>query len=425
MTKFQFYLSKARSVLWIRPTIISLAAIVWVGISFFADRLGVSAWEVDIDKETLVNLFSILAATMLTVATFSVAAVATAFGAVATSATPRATSIVMSDSGVQSTLAAFLAAFIYAVVSITSLSAIDFGRAGRFMLFLGFVILVSWVLMSFLRWVDQVSRLGKLGDTLDRVAAEARLAFSSPEMSGLLGGKSHEETSRPEAGLLWRFDRFGYIQHVDMEALQAVAEDLQGEIWLDVRPGSFVTKNGPIGLIRSDSEPDEDQWEKLMRSLSVGSNRSYRTDPRFAMIVLAEVADRALSPAVNDPGTAIAVLTIELELFQMWAENDKKSQDRKEVEFDRLYVPEITAQDLVFDAFTPIARDGAHMIEVCLRLHKALRSLRHMNHDGLGQAAEAYEKIALELSDQALPIASQKKTVNEFARRPLVGRRPE
>lgn len=63
MTKLQFYLSKLASQLWVRPTILSLAAIGWVALSFFSDRFLPQAAKIDITKETLINLFTILAST--------------------------------------------------------------------------------------------------------------------------------------------------------------------------------------------------------------------------------------------------------------------------------------------------------------------------------------------------------------------------
>jgi uncharacterized membrane protein len=416
MTKTQFYLTKTASMLWIRPTILSLTAIGWVGLSYFADSLLPMAWKVNIEKSTLINLFSILASTMLTVATFSVSAVATAFGSVATSASPRATAIVMSDSGIQSTLAAFLGSFIYAVVSITALSALNFGAPGRFMLFLGFVLLVGWVLMSFVRWVDRVSRLGKLADTLQRLTVAARAAFAEPETAGLLGGRGLEERARPEQATVLHADRFGYVQYLDMEKLQTIAEELDGEIWLEVRPGSLLTKNAPIGSLQFAKTPEEADLKRVLKCISAGHNRDYKTDPRFALILFAEVADRALSPAVNDPGTAINVISIQLELFHTWAENARSKSEPDGPKFSRIFVPEITAEDLLADAFTGIARDGAGMIEVGLRLQKALRALTLMNDDRLTAAALAFRETALELSDRALPVESQRAAVRRVAR---------
>jgi uncharacterized membrane protein len=37
-------------------------------------------------------------------------------------------------------------------------------------------------------------------------------------------------------------------------------------------------------------------------------SRAYNQDVRFGIIVLSETAQRALSPAVNDPGTAIFII---------------------------------------------------------------------------------------------------------------------
>ncbi len=419
MTKLEFLLRKLSSQLWVRPAIFSLAAVGWVVLSFFADRLFGELRNINIEKETLINLFSILASTMLTVATFSVSAISTAFASVATSATPRATSIVMGDARIQSTLAAFLAAFIYAVVSITFLSAVNFGTSGRFVLFCGFTLLVGWVLMSFLGWVDRVSRLGRLNDTLTRVFEKARTAFSDPEIAGYYGGKGFTKGQLPGNSTVIRYDCFGYVQHLDMKTLQGIAEEHDGRLWLDVRPGTFVTSESPVAWFSASKSPDEETLDKIRRALTVGREREYQTDPRFSMILLAEISDRALSPAVNDPGTAIEVLAVQLELFYDWADIKESHRSEDDVKYDRIYVPEITAEDLIFDAFTPIARDGAGMIEVGIRLQKALRSLMHHSHAPLREAAGRFRHIALELADRALPLESQRKILHDLARRPL------
>lgn len=305
MSNLRFILGKLASQLWLRPTVYSLGAICWVALGCFAEYFLPDSWRIDIGKDTLVNLFSILASTMLTVAIFSVSALAAAYASVATSATPRATKIVMSDSGVQSTLAAFLATFIYAVVSLTSLSAINFRASGRLVLFIGFVVLVSWVLLSFLQWVDRVTRLGRMDDTLDRVIAEARKGFTNPRAS-LLGGRSHTDGTRPEEGTPLRFTKFGYVQHLNMSALQELATELNGEIWLDIRPGKMAEKGQIFGTIQCEQEPKEGDLKKLEGAIYVGSDRSFTTDTRFALTLLAEIADRALSPPsmIREPRSA-------------------------------------------------------------------------------------------------------------------------
>ena len=416
MTELQFYLSKIKSMLWVRPVVLSAAAILWIIIASLADKRLPEEWIIKIEKETLVNLLTILATTMLTVATFSVSAVATAFAAVASSASPRATRIVMSDTGVQSTLAAFLSAFIYALVSITALSGFSFGGSGRFVLFVGFVAIVAWVLMSFLRWVDRVSRLGKLGDTLDRVSDSARATLSNPQMVGPLGGRPLFDAKHEDDGLSWFPEKFGYIQYINMENLQDIAKERGAEIVLNIRPGSLVTKNIPVGRIHGVSHLEEDVWKELHSCFAIDNNRNETTDPRFSMILLAEVADRALSPAVNDPGTAIEVLSIQTELFGVWVENDLDRQ-ADEPDYDRIFAPCISADDLIFDAFNPIARDGAAMVEIGIRVQKALWSIMHLDHEELRSAANEFRRTALEFSESGLLIEAQKEMVRKLAGR--------
>jgi uncharacterized membrane protein len=84
--------------------------------------------------------------------------------------------------------------------------------------------------------------------------------------------------------------------------------------------------------------------------------------PRFGLITLSEIASRALSPAVNDPGTAIQIISSHVRLFSLWAETGDGKKGRGK-DNDRIAVPELVIGDLFEDAFRPIARDGAGNIE--------------------------------------------------------------
>lgn len=73
--------------------------------------------------------------------------------------------------------------------------------------------------------------------------------------------------------------------------------------------GAFCTPNRPVAwVIRegSGSMSDEDA-EAIAATFVIGDSRAFDQDPRFGLVALSEIASRALSPAVNDPGTAIDV----------------------------------------------------------------------------------------------------------------------
>lgn len=104
----------------------------------------------------------------------------------------------------------------------------------------------------------------------------------------------------------------------------------------------------------------------------------YDDDTRFALLALSEIASRALSRAVNDPGTAISIFGSFIRLFDVVAK--PPSEDRPDsVRFDRVSVPELSVDELLQDAFRAIARDGAGIVKVQIRLQKALHAIASLS----------------------------------------------
>lgn len=116
-----------------------------------------------------------MASSMLVIATFSVSSMVSACASASSTATPRSFRLVVSDDASQNALSTFLGAFIYSVVGLTAVMNGHFGRAGLFVLFVLTVTVTVFgiVILSFLRWVDSIARLGRMGSTIDRVARAA------------------------------------------------------------------------------------------------------------------------------------------------------------------------------------------------------------------------------------------------------------
>jgi uncharacterized membrane protein len=199
----------------------------------------------------------------------------------------------------------------------------------------------------------------------------------------------------PDAARPVPSDQVGYVQHIDMAALSSSAAEAGVLIWIAALPGSFVHPGAPVLHVEGGA-PDEALTRRLREAFSIGRDRSFDQDPRFGLIVLAEIASRALSPAVNDPGTAIATIGRLVRVLVNWSEPVDP-----DVDFPEVRVPPLSAADLVEDAFLPIARDGAGTIEVQLRLHKALAALRAIAPAVFGDAAAALSASAVERSRAA------------------------
>lgn len=99
----------------------------------------------------------------------------------------------------------------------------------------------------------------------------------------------------------------GYLCALDDERLADWAAERGAVFWLEVRPGDFVFPNTAIGRVHPASA-GEAAREVLCGSVTLGDERSVEQDIEYAVRQLVEVALRALSPSLNDPFTAIAVL---------------------------------------------------------------------------------------------------------------------
>ena len=117
-------------------------------------------------------------------------------------------------------------------------------------------------------------------------------------------------------------------------------------------------------------------------------------------MVLTEVACRALSPAMNDPGTAIAVVNRHEQILSRWAAWDPA--DNRAPEFETVFVPSLQISDLFEDAFPAIARDGAGMVEVQVRPQQALPPRADGGGPEFKKQAQRHSRLALARAEQRL-----------------------
>jgi len=102
--------------------------------------------------------------------------------------------------------------------------------------------------------------------------------------------------------------REGYVQSVQFDEILAWAERHDAVVRLDFRPGDFVVDGDTKVLVHPRPENPEGVRTQLGRFIASGRARTPTQDLEFAIRHLVEVAVRALSPGINDPFTALAVI---------------------------------------------------------------------------------------------------------------------
>lgn len=408
--RLRFLFNRLRDKLWVRPVVVCLLSITAVFAAKLANHTTLAEHVPEIAPESVASLLSIMAASMLVIATFSVGSMVSAYASAGSTATPRAFTLVVADDASQNALSTFVGAFIFSIVAITAVKNGYFGLAGRFVLFVLTLVVFAIVIMTFIRWVDQIARLGRLGSTIDKVEHATAGALKRRRNAPTLGGAPIGAQLNGRAVFA---ESVGYVQHVDVAALQTWAEKVEGRVVVTALPGTFAAPGQAVAYVTaSASDDDEFDYAQVVKAFRVGGDRLFDDDPRFGLVVLSEIAGRALSPGINDPGTAIDVIGTLVRLFALWNEPAKADKDAGP-KYDRVEVPALAIGDMFDDAFTAIARDGAGTVEVAVRLQKALRSLAAIGDAEMRAAAERHSRMSRKRSEKALETDEELMAVRE------------
>ncbi|MBE0557372.1 MAG: DUF2254 domain-containing protein [Proteobacteria bacterium] len=409
----RFFSNRIRERLWVKPLVISVLSIAAAFAAKAADSTNLSHVVPLISSAVLDTLLSIMASSMLVIATFAVASMVSAYSSASNTASPRSFPLVIIDDVSQRALSIFIGAFIFSIVGLITFKSGFFEAAGRFVLFLFTVAVFGMVILTFVHWVDRIARLGRMGNTIDKVegatAAALQRRRDAPALNGIPAESGHISGQPVFA------ESVGYVQRIDIAALQSRAQDFGGRIRVVVLPGTFVAPGRALAYIGAESRTGTDfDCTHLANAFLIGKERRFDDDPRYGLIVLSQIADRALSPAVNDPGTAIDVIARLVRLFVLWGSPAEGGRS-PEAQYDRVEVPELSAREMFDDAFAAIGRDGSHAVEVAIRLEKALASLASICDAAMRDAAVHQARRALAFAEKALTLPEDRARVREAA----------
>ncbi len=416
MFKLQLIWRRLYGKLWFRPTFWSMAAVAVALMAALANRWPLPAGVPNIGQPALEGLLTIIASSMLTVSTFSLSILVSAFASAASSATPRATRLVMADDSAQHAISAFISSFIFAMVALTALGLDYYGDTGRFVL-LGFTIYVlGYLILALLRWIDTLSKLGRMSHTITTVENAALPPLRNWHLAPALGAREDAPPELP-SGVRVQGERSGFLQYIDLAALQQQADALEALLHVRVRPGDYVAPSSVLAVLVGPEAPDAKALQAMAQAFVVSRDRTEEQDPRFGMVILSEIAQRALSPAVNDPGTAVLVVGVLTRLL-IDGNHDAPEEARPEVRFDRITVVPLDPDAMLRDVFEPIARDGAPMLEVGLALQRALALVAANTRDDLSAAARKEAERAMDHAQQGLRLERERETLARWTLRP-------
>ncbi|MFD7163744.1 DUF2254 domain-containing protein [Streptomyces violascens] len=220
--------------------------------------------------------------------------------------TPRVVRIFVRSRITKLTFAVFLATFTLSLLVLTSFESETDPRLVTTVPFLQSVLtllLVALSLFLFIAYVNSTLRLMRVGHVVHRITGEAlRVVDKMPR--GELGGLD----------LGQEIDRVGYsgeagvLRDVNIARLVRAAQRQGVVLRLIPRIGDFVVPGTPLLSVHGGDQGKAPSRGALRYTVSVGVERTFHQDLGFGLRQLSDIALRALSPAVNDPTTAVQCL---------------------------------------------------------------------------------------------------------------------
>jgi uncharacterized membrane protein len=175
-----------------------------------------------------------------------------------------------------------------------------------------------------------------------------------------------------------------YVQRYDISTLIGLARGAGARIKLDCAVGDMMM-DGSVMLHVLDGTRRSPE-AALRHAVRLGSDRTFEQDPKYPIRLLVDIAIKALSPAINDPTTAVQALDQIEDLLRRLARHaldDGRLADADGVV--RVVFPTPDWEDYLALAFDEIRVFGATSVQVMRRLRSALRGLAEM----VGESARA------------------------------------
>jgi uncharacterized membrane protein len=310
----------------------------------------------------------------LTGIVFAMAFVMVQFSAIAYS--PRLVLWFAGDRMLFHALGAFSATFIFALATLAWVDRDGNGMVPPFSVWIvGILIVVSMLLfarlMQRLNDLRITNVLHLLGDRGRAVIGEMFRGFGDGQASGPAPGTPD---LGPATQTLHYSGKPRTIAEFDVSALVALARKVEGAIVVAAAVGDTLVEGSVLLRVHGARAPLPE--DALLRGVRLARERTFEQDPKYPIRLLVDVAIKALSPAINDPTTAVQTIDQLEDLLRRLGASELDAGFAADKNGAlRLVFPTPTWEDYLTLAFDEIRQFGTTSVQVMRRMRAALDGL--------------------------------------------------
>jgi uncharacterized membrane protein len=365
----------------IRPFLIALAlGVAGAMLSSVEARIpGIGAWVPETlfpsrnDPQTAQLILGSIATSIMTVVSIVFAMLLMTLTLASTQFSPRILVSFVRDKATQWTLGVLLGTFSYCIAVLPAVHSPPYAFVPVVSVSVAMglaVVSVAWLIF----FIHHISQAISVNHIVDRIARDTEqvIAALMPHARGEFEPATHPRMSDGDGPAILS-PRSGYIRFIDIAGLMELAKACRVRIRVERGVGQFVPAGVPLARVSRQSRVSPLNIDQLLSAFDIGPTRTLQQDVEFGVIQIVDIALRALSPAVNDPSTAISCIDQLSSILIVWCGRTPPPAclfDPPHVA--RVEIPWIGLEGMLNTAFEQIRHYAVADLAVSLRLLRAM-----------------------------------------------------
>ncbi len=391
LTRVTAFWSRLNSSFWFVPAVMAVAAVALSFILIEVDaahqvaQAGNPSTFYTFGPEGARAILSVIATSMITVASLIFSITMLSLQLASSQFGPRVLGNFMRDRSNQIVLGTFIATFLYCLFVLRSVRGMENSSFVPH-LAVGFGVLLAAASVAVLIYfIHHIATSIRVETLLAKLAAEGRASADRlfPERLGRGPAEERGKATgqQPPDGFVEgsrhiAADSHGYVQSIGGDVLMRIAAEHDLVLRIEARPGAFVTEGACVITAWPKATVSEEIDEDLRGAVVIGPDRTTYQDLEFAIRRIVELAQRSLSPGINDPTTALYCIDRLGQVLDRVAGRDIPSPMRLDQSGQLRILAEVfDLGEVTCRAFAAIARYGMTDADVVTRLVETLAKL--------------------------------------------------
>ncbi|MDP5061024.1 MAG: DUF2254 domain-containing protein [Maribacter sp.] len=317
MNRLTNFVDQIRTRIAFFPTIISLAGLLLAFLMIYLEQKNISAYLIDVapalvidDTDTAKTILSTLIGGLISLTVFSFSMVMVLLNQASSNFSPRVLPGIISDEKHQIVLGLYIATILYNIFILISIEPTENSyQTPGFSVLLG-IILVVICLAAFIYFIHHISQAIQVGNILT--------AIHSRTKSEILSIVENQEKNSFEFPNYEHWEKYeivktGYFYGILNDDLLELCKENSMKVMIQLHKGQFIL-DGTIGLL-TEKPIDTKLKKRVINTLLFSQEELIGENYIYGFRQISEIGIKAMSPGINDPGTALNTIDYLTSLF--------------------------------------------------------------------------------------------------------------